>query len=211
MHTKSMLMAAGIIAALTLSSPLASASVAADRPEVQCPDTPCSYSVHGGLLELNFGGSQVQCLSVRGRGQYLTNTTASTVFDLRHCREHVTVFNFRCSGTARPNRPVRTDALGTHLMVGAKRAPKLLFTYASISIVCAGVLKFHVEGYLVGHVSERQCDTGSSRYSLEPVLFAHGQMGSGPLYDVYLDADKSTYRIGDPWQMKFKRDVVLRC
>lgn len=204
-------LAPAVVTTFTLAVSLVPAYAADRPPELQCSTFPCPYTLSGGTLELNFGASRVKCLAVAGNGQYRTPTIGVTALELDECREQVTVFHFRCSSTGQPNRPARTNPLQTQVMTGAGGEPKLQFMNTRLSLVCAGALRFHVEGYLISHIDQQQCNSRDSKYQVEPVLFAHGRIGSGPLYDVYVDSDDSTYRVPGPWRMQFSHNVILRC
>jgi len=159
---------------------------------------------------MNFGGSRLRCEAISGHGQ-LRRSVGHTTADLEGCREGITGFALRCGGQAHPNGPVQTSALGTQLMRGPERVPKLALLGLRVSFDCAEVLRFTVEGFLVGHLDHADCDRPSTSYSFAPVLFAHGYIYSEPAYDIYVASHRKTYKIPVPWQMGFRSSAMLRC
>ena len=121
------------------------------------------------------------------------------------------MFNFRCSSSAAQLGPVHTSLMGTELRLGTGKVPKVMFLELRATFRCSRALKFYVEGFVVGHLDRARCNTKSSKYQIEPVFFAHGGIGDEPAYDVYVHADSKTYKVPDPWQMKFRKEAALRC
>jgi|SRR3954465_7390951 len=190
--------------------PMFSSTATANSPTLKCGEGPCPFSLSGGPVEMNFGGSQIRCEVISGRGE-LGQASGQTTIDLENCREGVTVFGLRCGSWPQPNGLVQTGALGTQLMRGTGSVPKLMLLGLRVSFNCANVLPFTIEGFLVGHLDRGNCNRESSRYLLEPVLFAHGHIGSEPVYDVYVAPHRRTYKIAALWRMKFRHSVTLRC
>jgi hypothetical protein len=158
----------------------------------------------GGAVDLNFGGSRIRCGSVAGTGEHRTATTGQTMIEFQECRERVTVLNLRC-------RSGRSRQLGTHIITGPEGESRVKVLGLRMAFSCADIPNFNLEGYLVGDLERGRCDPKGTEYRLPPVLFAHAQMGSGPLYDVYVDFDHDTYEIRPPWRMKFNRSVAPSC
>jgi hypothetical protein len=194
----------GMVAVVVVSLvPAAAAAEASRGPDLNCDEVPCSYSLTGGRVELSFGGNRIRCSSVGGNGHFKAETTGPTVLELQGCREHVTVIQFRCHRSAASVHPVRSSPLGTHLVEGGGLS-RLKFLGLRMSFACAGIPSFNVEGYLVGRLGRPECTDGAGGYLLSPILFAHGQMGAGPIYDVYVDAERKTYGIHPPWRIRFE-------
>jgi hypothetical protein len=204
-------LAAGLFVVLAVTAPAVDASpVRADGPTLTCHQIPCTYSVSGGAVGLNFAGVGVRCRSIAGGGQ-LREAAGSAVFEVGDCREAVTGLGFRCSSPMLAPGHMRTGRLGAQLMRGSGNTPKIEFLGLRVSFRCANVLKFSIEGFLVGHLDRRQCNMEARKLALAPVLFAHGQIGSAPFYDVYTDADEKSYQLPGPWPMEFRRPVTLAC
>ena len=193
-----------------LITPASSASATGRQPALGCERAPCLFKLSGRVLELNFGGSRIRCLAVTGRGSF-SRLNGSSVLELRNCRERVTVFGFRCSSSVGQVGPVRTSRMGTEVKWGSGKVPKVVFLGLRARFKCGQSLNFYVEGFLVGHLDREDCNSRSSAYLLEPVLFAHGGIGNEPAYDISVDANARTYKVPTPWQMKFERDVTLTC
>ena len=177
---------------------------------LQCGQDPCFFRLSGQALELNFGGSRIRCPAVTGQGSF-NRLNGLSVLNFQNCRERVTVFNFRCSSSVARVGPVHTSPMGMQLKWGAEKAPKIVFLGLRAKFRCAQALNFYVEGFLIGHLNRAQCNTKSSEYPIEPVLFAHGGIGNEPAYDIYVDANAKTYKVPTPWQMKFRQQVTVRC
>lgn len=173
-------------------------------PRVSCRMYPCSFSLIGGPLELNFGGSRLRCNTVAGSGRYITEIIGITVIELRGCRESVTVLNLRC-------HPAPSSRLGTHIRMGPEKSVRMKLLGLRLSFSCAEALVFRLEGYLIGDLARRQCNTPTAHYLLPAVLFAHAQLRNSPPYDVYVRANRNTYRIRPSWRMKFSEDVTISC
>lgn len=147
---------------------------------------------------------------MNGHGS-LNRLSGLSILEFGSCREQVTVFSFRCTSSPAQGGPVRTSALGTQYRWAAGNAPKIEFLTLRAKFKCAGALEFYLEGFLIGRLNRGQCNSKSSEYRLEPLLIAHGGIGNGPAYDVYVDAEVDTFRLPTPWWMTFRQDVMLDC
>jgi hypothetical protein len=208
---RTLLLRVSILIAPALIVLLASPGMASTRiPALKCGPDPCLFKLSGHAVELNFGGNRIRCRMVTGLGS-LDRRSGSSLLILKNCRERVTVFNFRCSNSKAHVGTVHTSPMGTELRPGADQDPKIVFLGLRATFRCARVMKFYVEGFLVGHLDRSQCNAKRFEYPIEPVLFAHGGIGSEPAYDIYVDANTETYKVPTPWQMRFRHNVTLEC
>lgn len=179
--------------------------------EIECDTGRCSYDVNGGTLVLRFGTNRVRCQTVAGHGRLETTTTGSTQLSFFGCREELTPFRFACVSDGQARSPVQMKTMGTHLRASSHRTPKMLLLAAHASLWCGDDLQFNVEGFWVAYISPFHCNISRRRYTLEPALFAHGQRGTGSIWDVYVRENRDSYQVPDPWVIDFGGQAVLGC
>lgn len=183
----------------------------ADGLELQCTNRPCHYSIRGGGVELSFGTAAFECESIRGAGAFTTRTSGYATLTFQACREEVTVFRFSCEDLRRQSLKVETNRVGSGFLTEG-RLPEMLLTSMRLHLVCGGVQRLDLEGYLVALLDQDYCQHQAVSYSMPFELIAHGRQRSGPLYDVYVDGHGlEEYGIASPWRLTFREPVTMEC
>lgn len=195
------------VVGLALLLPLSEPAIAAE-PSLECRGADCAYSLSGSAAPLQFGQSRFRCNTIMGRGINDGASTGRVALHFDHCREQTTVFGFSC-----PQRAVRTEHSDTRILPGSDAEPRLMISDVRLSLSCTSLIRFEMEGYLVGHFQPGACNRRARAFPLRFVLYAHARQGPGPIYDVYVEHPgvDSSYVLRPLWRLEFSRPVKLTC
>ena len=167
----------------------------------ECKRTFCSYRLQGGSLDLRFGGNEIDCQSVDGRGEYRIGVPGETLLNFQGCREEITPFHFSCSDAHRPGREAEVRPMETSIRRVDADVIEIRWLNFRLDLACGGFLKIVIEGFWVGRLRGLGCGEPADSLALALKLLAHGSAGSSGIWDVYLDPRSDTYRLEPPWRM----------
>lgn len=184
---------------------------ARDRPEFDCGQPPCAFSVDGGAVDLRFHGSSLHCSSLRGRGRFMSGTTGLTRLGFTGCRETMTPFNFSCQDPRQPQRKVEADSLNAHLLPSSSGRPELVLLDVWAVFDCGQGLKLQIEGFFTVGIDAERCGESSFDHRFPIELISHGRRNNKPAWDVYVGHRSNTYRLSKGLLFSFERITTLIC
>lgn len=181
-------------------------------PRLSCGDSACPVEMSGGEFQLRLRGIDLRCRSVTGGGRFESDDFGMMRIAFRGCREEMTPFGFSCFGREASGSVLETNPMGV-TMISEVGTRGFLMSGTQLFFACGGLRRVHVEGFFTSEISPRACGSTKRRLTLHTKLIAHGREGEDqPNYDVYIDGfGGEEYDFEGPWQLRFDREVRLRC
>jgi hypothetical protein len=172
MNKKLILLVAGALTALAFMALPGAAS--AKETALKCESgPPCTFTVHGGVVEISATPSNdtIKCETVTGSGEAINlsslETTTIKVSLLYHgCKEQATIFHFACTSAGQPSGTIAGSAVIGHLVALDKAVAAsengILLTDLKTTFTCAGgFARSTVTGYVIGE-NEEKCGAAAS-------------------------------------------------